>query len=117
MYAASRWCSDRPRLLCPRGIPCVLGRTEPGFTVFDSDGVKDEGVLRSTDKFGFFDEQTSAVALCTEGEIVGYGGAALARRLARAYARWAEFGLPGLADFALECGALEPFQQAQTDSG
>jgi protein-L-isoaspartate(D-aspartate) O-methyltransferase len=87
-----------------------LGRTEPGFTVFERDGVKDGISSISSYMFGIVDEATNSMALCTAGELVGYGGHAAARQLARAYARWAEFGLPGMAAFALEvwCTGASP---------
>jgi len=52
--------------------------------------------------FGLVDEANRSVALWDAGELVGYGGRAAAVRLAHAYARWAEFGLPGMGAFGLE---------------
>jgi len=86
-----------------------LGRTEPGMAVFTA-GV-DAGWApwrpalpssRPIPPFGLVDEADRSVALWNAGELVGYGGRAAAVRLARAYARWAEFGLPGTGAFGLE---------------
>lgn len=52
--------------------------------------------------FGLVDEANRSVAFWDAGELVGYGGRAAAVRLARTYARWAEFGLPGMGAFGLE---------------
>ncbi len=52
--------------------------------------------------FGLVDEAERSVALWDGGELVGYGGRAAAVRLARAYARWAKLGLPGMGAFGLE---------------
>ncbi len=86
-----------------------LGRTEPGMAVFTAD----EGEAwpswrpvapgsRPVSAFGLVDETERSVALWDAGELVGYGGRAAAVRLARAYARWAELGLPGMGAFGLE---------------
>jgi protein-L-isoaspartate(D-aspartate) O-methyltransferase len=75
-----------------------LGRTEPGFTVFDVDGTQDQKL--SSTAFGLMDDK--AVAVCVAGELVGYGGRSAIRRLARAFAAWTEFGLPGMDAFGLE---------------
>ena len=72
-----------------------LGRTDPGFTVF----VKPDA---SAEAFGLVDDTTNSVALCSAGEMIGYGGHTAIRRLAHAFARWAEFGLPGTGAFGLE---------------
>ncbi|WP_428485148.1 protein-L-isoaspartate O-methyltransferase family protein [Rhodopila sp.] len=87
-----------------------LGRTEPAFAVFGQHVTwKQQARMsvesrswQSVESFGLCDEATRSVALCTAGELLGYGEPATARRLARAYARWAEFGLPGMAAFDLE---------------
>lgn len=42
------------------------------------------------------------MALWDGGELIGYGGRAAAVCVARAYARWAELGLPGMGAFGLE---------------
>ncbi len=86
-----------------------LGRTEPGLTAFTAGA--DAGWTpwlpvppssRPIPPFGLVDEADRSVALWDAGELIGYGGSAAAVRLARAYARWAEFGLPGMGAFGLE---------------
>ena len=86
-----------------------LGRTEPGMAVFTADA--GEGWTpwrpvapgsRSVSAFGLVDEADRSVALWDGGELVGYGGRAAVVRLLRAYARWAELGLPGMGAFGLE---------------
>jgi len=52
--------------------------------------------------FGLTDRLSGSVALWQEGEIVSHGDRTAAIRLARAYARWAAFGLPGTGAFRLE---------------
>jgi len=86
-----------------------LGRTEPGMAAFTADA--DAGWTpwrpvppgsRPMSPFGLVDEADRSVALWDGGELIGYGGLAAAIRLARAYARWAELGLPGMGAFGLE---------------
>jgi protein-L-isoaspartate(D-aspartate) O-methyltransferase len=86
-----------------------LGRTEPGMATFAAE--TDTGWTpwrpvppssRPVAPFGLVDEAERSVALWDAGELVGYGGRAAAVRLARAYARWAESGLPGMGAFELE---------------
>ena len=94
-----------------------LGRTEPGFVVTapGADAGWRPGLGRSPHElpvapFGVADTDGS-VALWHAGEIVSFGGAAAAVRLARAYARWAALGLPGTGAFRLEvheAGAVPP---------
>jgi hypothetical protein len=72
-----------------------LGRTESGFSVL-------VGPDASAEAFGLIDEPANSVVLCSAGELIGYGGHTAIRRLAHAFARWAEFGLPGMAAFGLE---------------
>ncbi len=86
-----------------------LGRTEPGMAVFtagtDAGWTPWRPALPSSrpiPPFGLVDEADRSVALWDAGELVGYGGRAAAVRLAHAYARWAEFGLPGTGAFELE---------------
>lgn len=86
-----------------------LGRTEPDMAVLTADA--GEGWTpwrpvppgsRPVSAFGLVDEADWSVALWDGGELIGYGGRAAAVRLARAYARWAELGLPGMGAFGLE---------------
>lgn len=86
-----------------------LGRTEPDMAVFTAEA--GEGWTpwrpvapgsRPVSAFGLVDEAEQSVALWDAGELVGYGGRAAAVRLLRAFARWAELGLPGMGAFGLE---------------
>lgn len=101
----------------PRGGPSpvaaqfrvFLGRTEPGMVLFapraDAEWRPWLPVPPSrgqTPPFGVVDESDRSVALWDAGELIGYGGPAAAARLARAYASWAELGLPGMGAFGLE---------------
>jgi len=86
-----------------------LGRTESGMALFapraDAEWRPWLPVApsrRPTPPFGLVDESDRSVALWDAGELVGYGGPAAAVRLARAYAHWAAFGLPGMGAFGLE---------------
>lgn len=72
-----------------------LGRTEPEFAVFSNTDA-------SPAAFGVIDDTAQSVALLCAGELVGYGGSTALRRLARAFARWTEFGLPGMGAYNLE---------------
>jgi protein-L-isoaspartate(D-aspartate) O-methyltransferase len=90
-----------------REFRAFLGRTELGFAVFEGDALKDARTPKMAGTFGLVDETAKAVALCTSGELIGYGGCAAIRRLARAFARWAAFGLPGMAAFGLEVWRIE----------
>jgi protein-L-isoaspartate(D-aspartate) O-methyltransferase len=85
-----------------------LGRTEPGFVVVADDpddrwrpGMPPSPFGMPIRAFGITAPDGST-ALWRAGEIVSYGGFSAARRLARAYARWTELGLPGTAEFRLE---------------
>ena len=85
-----------------------LGRTEPGMASFTAAAVAGWAPWRPTPPsaqpvppFGLVDEADRSVAFWDAGELIGYGGRAAAVRLAQAYARWAELGLPGLGSFAL----------------
>jgi protein-L-isoaspartate(D-aspartate) O-methyltransferase len=79
-----------------------LGRTEPGFTVFETGIPKEHRGWLFIDPFGLVDEAEKSVAVCQAGELIGYGNDAVARRLLRAFAQWEEYGLPGMAAFELE---------------
>jgi protein-L-isoaspartate(D-aspartate) O-methyltransferase len=89
-----------------RSLRTFLGRTEPDAFVLgpprDAEPRSWMSLEASSEPFGIVDDATRSVALWQAGELVGYGGAAAARRLARAYARWAELGLPGMAAFDLD---------------
>ena len=85
-----------------------LGRTEPGFVVVASEpdhgwrpGMPVSPFGMKIRNFGIMAPDGST-ALWRAGEIISYGGLSAARRLARAYARWTELGLPGSADVRLE---------------
>jgi protein-L-isoaspartate(D-aspartate) O-methyltransferase len=106
---------ETTRFALPLGLPgeggpapiaaqfrAFLGRTEPGF-VASSPG--EDGDWHSggpVPPFGLADEADGSVALWQAGEAVGYGGRTAASRLARAYARWAALGFPGMGAFQLE---------------
>ncbi|WP_428532310.1 protein-L-isoaspartate O-methyltransferase family protein [Rhodopila sp.] len=85
-----------------------LGRTEPGLVVAATEPDAKWTPWRPaqaslpTPPFGLVDDADGSLALWDAGELLGYGGPSAAERLARAYASWAEFGLPGLGAFALE---------------
>ena len=85
-----------------------LGRTEPGLVaaVTEADAKwtpwRPERASLPTPPFGLVDDADRSLALWDAGELLSYGGPAAALRLARAYASWAELGLPGLGSFALE---------------
>jgi protein-L-isoaspartate(D-aspartate) O-methyltransferase len=86
-----------------------LGRTESGSALFtarvEAEWRPWRPVVppgRGTLRFGLVDEGDRSVALWDAGELIGYGGRAAAVRLARAYASWAAFGLPGMGAFGLE---------------
>src|ERR1700761_9284737 len=53
-------------------------------------------------RVGLVDEAAPGVAGWSGGALAGHGGQTVIRRLARAFARWAEPGLPGPGDFGLE---------------
>jgi hypothetical protein len=85
-----------------------LGRTEPSFVVVADDpddrwrpGIAPSPFGMPIRAFGITAPDGST-ALWRAGEIVSHGGLSAARRLARAYARWTELGLPGTADIRLE---------------
>ena len=100
--------SDGPATVAAQ-FRAFLGRTEPGMAVFTADA--GEGWTpwrpmppesRPMPPFGLVDEAGRSVALWDGGELVGYGGHAAAVRFLRAFARWAELGLPGMGAFGLE---------------
>ena len=83
-----------------------LGRTEPGFAVFAPAEAPSPG-RADIDPFGLVDDGEGSVALWRAGELLAHGGLAAARRLARAYARWTELGMPEDASFRLEVSSSE----------
>lgn len=100
--------SDSPASIAAQ-FRAFLGRTEPGMAVFAADAGEEwtpwqpmSPESRPMSPFGLVDEAKQSVALWDGGELVGYGGRAAAVRLARAFARWAELGLPGMGAFGLE---------------
>ena len=84
-----------------------LGRTEPGLVVAATEPDAKWTPWRpaqaslSIPPFGLVDDADGSLALWDAGELLSYGGPSAAERLARAYASWAELGLPGLGAFAL----------------
>ena len=78
-----------------------LGRTAAGFAIF-GEGDPPEQRLLPEEPFGILNEAERSVAAWSRGELLGYGGASAMRTLAQAYANWTSYGLPGLADFALQ---------------
>ena len=110
----------------PAGIAAqfraFLGRTEPGLTTFTTEADAQwtpwrpaPGVGRPILPFGLVDEAARSVAVWNAGELIGYGSNAASVRLAQAYARWAEAGLPGVGAFGLQvhCADAAP---ASSDS-
>ena len=79
-----------------------LGRTAPGFAVFGDGDAFEQRVWTPTEPFGIVDETDGSVALWRDGELLGYGGTSAIRSMALAYARWASYGLPGLAGMGLK---------------
>jgi protein-L-isoaspartate(D-aspartate) O-methyltransferase len=79
-----------------------LGRTETGFAVFDAPVTDPRLLFASSGTFGLVDDAARSVALCKDGELMGYGSLVAACRLAQAFRCWSAFGLPGMAAFGLE---------------
>ena len=79
-----------------------LGRTEPAFVTCTPSRENSWRPGMSLPLFGLRDEDSASLALWRAGEIVSYGDSRAASRLARAYARWAALGLPGIAAFRME---------------
>ncbi len=76
-----------------------LGRTEPGFVAWRPEG--DWYLGKPVPPFGLCGPDVS-LAVWIMGYIVAQSGRVAASRLADAYARWAELGLPGAGTFRLE---------------
>lgn len=91
-----------------------LGRTEPSMASFTAGAGAGSTPWRSVPPssqpvppFGLVDEADRSLALWDAGELIGYGGHGAAVRLARAYARWAKLGMPGMGAFGLEIHRAE----------
>jgi hypothetical protein len=100
--------SDGRRASAAALFRAFLGRTEPGFVVVASEpddgwrpGLAVSPFGMKIRNFGIMAPDGST-ALWQAGEIISHGGLSAARRLARAYARWTDLGLPGGAGFRLE---------------
>ncbi len=106
---------DLPLSVMPGGVApaashfrSFLGRTEPGLLTVPPK-------LKTTWRpgmrmaaFGLVDLAEQSVALWDNGVVSGYGGGSAARRMALAYARWSEAGLPGMRAFQLEVHRSDP---------
>jgi protein-L-isoaspartate(D-aspartate) O-methyltransferase len=79
-----------------------LGRTALGFAVFGEGEPSEQRLWTPAEPFGIVDDADRSVALWRDGELLGYGGTSAIGALARAYARWASYGLPGLAGMQLK---------------
>ena len=79
-----------------------LGRTEPGFAVFETGPAGAADARAVPGAFGLVDDPARAMAMCAAGMLIGYGGDGPARRLARAFARWTNLGLPANGDYHVE---------------
>ncbi|WP_428491953.1 protein-L-isoaspartate O-methyltransferase family protein [Rhodopila sp.] len=84
-----------------------LGRTEPGQVAAATEDEAKWTPWRPaqaslpTPPFGLVDDADRSLVVWDAGELLMYGGPAATLRLARAYASWAELGLPGPGAFAL----------------
>jgi hypothetical protein len=79
-----------------------LGRTAADFAIFGGGDPPEQRPWVPAEPFGIMNQVECSVALWSRGELLAYGGASAMRVLAQAYANWTSYGLPGLADFALE---------------
>jgi protein-L-isoaspartate(D-aspartate) O-methyltransferase len=79
-----------------------LGRTAAGFAIFGDREPPEPRPWLPAEPFGILHQAERSVALWSRGELLAYGGASAMRALAQAYANWTSYGLPGLADFALQ---------------
>jgi hypothetical protein len=79
-----------------------LGRTAADFTIFSEGDPPEQRPWLPAEPFGIVNQAERSVALWSRGELLAYGGASAMRALAQAYAAWTSYGLPGLADFALQ---------------
>jgi len=111
---------DAPTFRCPLWLAEVaeaamafrtyLGQTDPNFVVFDK-GLS--GMAHLTAPFGLVDTTARSLSLCQSGELICYGTVHAARRLASAYARWTELGLPGPNAFELEIVQIHKAPEAR----
>ncbi|MEH3147455.1 MAG: methyltransferase domain-containing protein [Methylobacterium frigidaeris] len=88
-----------------------LALTEPGYAVFAAG----EGDDRAATPFGIVDEASSSLALCRDGRLFAYGTLDAARRLAAAYRRWCDLGMPGPGSWSLEVCRAEAAPAAGPD--
>jgi hypothetical protein len=79
-----------------------LGRTAAGFALFGEGDPPEPRPWLPAEPFGIVNQSERSVALWSRGELLAHGGASAMRALAQAYANWTSYGLPGLADFALQ---------------
>lgn len=79
-----------------------LGRTAADFAIFGDGAPPEPRPWLPAEPFGIVHQAERSVALWSRGELLAYGGESALRTLAQAYANWTSYGLPGLADFALE---------------
>ena len=79
-----------------------LGRTAAGFAIFGEGDPPEPRPWLPAEPFGILHQSERSVALWSRGELLAYGGASALRALAQAYANWTSYGLPGMADFALQ---------------
>jgi protein-L-isoaspartate O-methyltransferase len=84
-----------------RSFRAFLGRTAAGFAIFSEGDPPVQRPLQE-EPFGILNEAERSVALWSRGELFDYGGASAMQALAQAYADWTSYGLPGVAEFALE---------------
>lgn len=80
----------------------ILGRTASGFAIFGEGDPPEPRAWLPAERFGILNEAEPSVALWSRGELLSYGGASAMRTLAQAYGNWTSYGLPGLADLALQ---------------
>lgn len=85
-----------------------LTKTEPRLTVFaaERDGLGQPFTVLGDPSgaidirgFGIVDERRRSLALCTPGELVGYGNPAAAMDLVAAYRDWTDLLMPGIEAF------------------
>jgi protein-L-isoaspartate(D-aspartate) O-methyltransferase len=84
-----------------------LGRTAADFSIFADPDAPEPHRLAPAGSFGILNRAENCVALWSRGELLAYGGPSALRALVQAYADWTSYGLPGLADFALQVVRIE----------
>ena len=92
------WCGRE----CRERFPRLLGPHRAGFAIFGDGDPPEPRPWLPAEPFGILHRAEHSVALWSRGELLAYGGASAMRALAQAYANWTSYGLPGLADFALQ---------------